>query len=571
MRKNIGRLIVGCVLACCLSLSTVQSFAIESLKVSVQSTNAVLSWPSLTNETYIVQYRSNLNAAYSWLTLTDFYAATISSNVTFFVHSNSVTYPPPSNVGTNSGGSIDPNGTNTYSGTNNFYSTTGFYRVVRDGVHLWGITNGMVLHDELITPIEFSVGSTDQIVGISFYDENNSPIIGASAESLNSNEWFLIWNTTMSFNGNYTIYPQMNFASDNSVVGLPVSVTVNNTISFPNYFSQVFGDQLWIYAQTIPNAAYEIDIYDENTNYLGSFDDYADGSGLISFTWDLTDGNGNTFDSTNFLGVFTVTYSTSNVRPVTQTKGGSPVFQRSANQSLRFGGNHAYPDSSQTATAKQLWVKESKWTPNNNWVVAYAPLTDPVADPNTSYRESLMMLGGSDGNDGGIIGTLSGNDFHGNLSPGNVPQTSAFELGDTTTRGNLLTYLASSTYENFYYFGHGDNSHISAYNAPATAISIDQIAFTLGNVLLSYENPDLVYRDPTRPNMIPATVSSAIRRVANHPYRFVFLDGCETASGKFSEAFGIPAVTVSTNYFATAGVESRAFLGYQKSITFNTS
>jgi hypothetical protein len=36
---------------------------------------------------------------------------------------------------------------------------------------------------------------------------------------------------------------------------------------------------------------------------------------------------------------------------------------------------------------------------------------------------------------------------------------------------------------------------------------------------------------------------------------------CDTGTGNFCEAFGIPAITVSTNFFATAGVESRAFVG----------
>ena len=47
--KNIGRLIVGCAFACCLSLFTLQAFTIEGLKISVQSSNAVLSWPSASN------------------------------------------------------------------------------------------------------------------------------------------------------------------------------------------------------------------------------------------------------------------------------------------------------------------------------------------------------------------------------------------------------------------------------------------------------------------------------------------------------------------------------------------
>jgi hypothetical protein len=62
-----------------------------------------------------------------------------------------------------------------------------------------------------------------------------------------------------------------------------------------------------------------------------------------------------------------------------------------------------------------------------------------------------------------------------------------------------------------------------------------------------------------------------MQRVALHPYRFVFLDGCETAAGNFSESFGIPAITVNTNFFATMKVESRAFVGYKKSVSFSTS
>jgi len=582
--KIIGRLAVGCVLAGCLSRFTPQTFAIEGLQISVPATNAVLSWPSDPSETFIVQYRNTLNATDSWATLTNYLPADSSTNFTSFVDPNPVQYGSITGGGTNSGGGGGgiplPDETNSVSDTNGMIVTPGlgFYRVVRDGVHLWGITNGMVLHDELITPIEFSVDSTDQVVGITFYDTNNSPIIGASAQP-NGSGWLLVWNTTMSYNGDYNIYAELNFASDSSAISVPVSVTVSNVISFPNYFSQVFGDQMWIYAQTIPNAGYEIDLYDENTNYLGSFNDYADADGTVSFTWDLTDGNGNTFDSTNFFGVFTVTNSSSsNIRSALTAQSGSVAdFQTasparksfSAKVAAKGGGIHPN-DVNSIASSKQMWVKEGRWTPNNNWVVAYAPLTDPSTDPNTSYKESLMMLGGPDGNDGGVIGTLDGNDFHGTLSPGNVPQTSAFELADTNSRAQLLSYLASSTYENFYYFGHGNDSAISAYNSAATGITSQQIAFALGNVPLSFSGPpELINIDP--PIMVYPTINPSIRRVALHPYRFVFLDGCETGTGNFCEAFGIPAVTVNTNFFAAAGVEPRAFLGYTQEISFNTA
>ncbi len=251
-------------------------FAIEGLQIAVVSSNAVLTWPSLTDgsETFLIQYRSNLLSS-AWTTLADFLPES-GSNTTSFVDASNLVQFPVWSGGTNSGGSGNPmppgmGDTNSLSGgnTNLWPVSTGFYRVVRDGVHLWGLTNGMVVSNELVTPIEFAVDNiTDQIVGVTFYDENNSPLIGASASG-SGNSWTLVWNTTMSFNGDYDIYAELDFASNNPVVSNPVSVTVNNVISFPNYFSRVYGNQMWIYAQTIPDAAYELDLYDENTNYLG--------------------------------------------------------------------------------------------------------------------------------------------------------------------------------------------------------------------------------------------------------------------------------------------------------------
>ena len=141
--KIIGRLIVGCVFACCLSRFTSQTFAIEGLQVSVQSTNAVLSWPSDPSETYIVQSRNTLNAADSWATLTDYYPADSSTNITFFVDPNPVQFGSSGSGGSGGGsGGIPSPGSGgsggSGSGVTNGAPGTGFYRVVRDGAHLFG-------------------------------------------------------------------------------------------------------------------------------------------------------------------------------------------------------------------------------------------------------------------------------------------------------------------------------------------------------------------------------------------------------------------------------------------------
>ena len=48
-----------------------------------------------------------------------------------------------------------------------------------------------------------------------------------------------------------------------------------------------------------------------------------------------------------------------------------------------------------------------------------------------------------------------------------------------------------------------------------------------------------------------------------HPYRFVFLDGCQTADGNLCKAFGIPKISnMNTNDFLLRGLRYRAFLGW---------
>lgn len=337
-------------------------------------------------------------------------------------------------------------------GLNSSITNTGFYRVVRDGVHIYGLTNGAVLSGTMQFPIEFALGSTDQIVGVTFYDENNSPIIGASAQG-SGNLWTLTWNTPMAFNGNYNMYAEIDYASDTPVVSVPVTVTVNNVISFPNYASQVFGNQMWIFAQTIPNAAYQIDLYDENTNYLGSFMDYADGGGYISFIWDLTDGNGHTFDSTNFSGVFTVDTSSlssmSSSMSANSLNASSPSFQtasvakKTLGSTVRANGvraNGATPNAgSSSASANQLWVREPAWSPGNSWAIAYSPLNPN--DSVSTYRIQEMMIGGDGGLYGGVVSTLGDYGLGAPMSPGNVSQSSAFEMADTNSRAQFLSYL----------------------------------------------------------------------------------------------------------------------------------
>jgi hypothetical protein len=57
------------------------ALGIQGLKVSIQNgTNLMLSWPSVTNATYIIQYTPTLNVTNGWQTLTNFYPAFPNTN-----------------------------------------------------------------------------------------------------------------------------------------------------------------------------------------------------------------------------------------------------------------------------------------------------------------------------------------------------------------------------------------------------------------------------------------------------------------------------------------------------------
>jgi hypothetical protein len=579
---------------------------IEGLTISVQNgTNIVLGWPSATNETYFIQTIPAFGSTNSWLVLTDYYPAFANTNWTTYTITNAI--PAPSGGGSGSGSgtgsppspdAVDydvsttandtavelapgdsmvppspwipaslPNGaileasgiyvplpaqhaSQQASGnfaspddsTNSAAPDPGFYEVVRDGAHIFGLANGAVLSGEVQFPIEYAVANADQITGVAFYDTNDSPIIGAAGLGTN-NQWTLDWSTPMSPNGTYTIYAEIDFASNEPAMSLPVTVTISNVISFPNYLTQLYGNQMWIFAQTIPNAAYEIDMYDESNNYLGSFEDYSDPDGYISFLWNLVDGTGNTNSSTNFSGVFTVDTSSLSEDSVIRGNASSATSTNStlAHKTLvKVRSNGVHPDGgTSTASANQYWTHEPKWTAKDTWVVAYGLFSASAPQQNA---DTYMIAGGVQEDEPyqGVLGTLDAYGFNNNLSPGNNPQGGqVFTMADQASRSNLLTYLASGNYDNFYFFGHGSASSIGAYNG--TCLTQGDISSALLNVPLSWP----------------------IMHAARTPYRFVFIDGCNTGKGNFCEAFAIPAAALSTDYFAAAGLESRAFVGFK--------
>ena len=87
------KIIRGIGVAVLLGLTTLQTFAIEGLQVSVQCSNVCLSWPSVEGEIYVVEYRQTLTDTNGWQMLTADLAAETGTNRTVFVHTNIIQNP----------------------------------------------------------------------------------------------------------------------------------------------------------------------------------------------------------------------------------------------------------------------------------------------------------------------------------------------------------------------------------------------------------------------------------------------------------------------------------------------
>ena len=79
--------------AALLLLTAANSFAIEGLTISVQSSNVVLTWPTVdgNGDMYIVMRRADLSSSSIWTVLTNYYPAATGTNATTFIDYGVVT------------------------------------------------------------------------------------------------------------------------------------------------------------------------------------------------------------------------------------------------------------------------------------------------------------------------------------------------------------------------------------------------------------------------------------------------------------------------------------------------
>jgi hypothetical protein len=207
-------------------------------------------------------------------------------------------------------------------------SPPGFFRVVRNGVHCIGLTNGQVVSGTVTIPLEIAAPDGDPITGAVLQVEGNPAPGGAALQGAN-NLWTFTWDTTAIPNGIHQVTAAVIFGEDATDIEMTNSLTVaiTNVLSFPYYFTQEYGvgNEMWVYAQTIqPNIYWEVDVYASQTNYLGYFDDYSS-DGSINFVWGLqTNQNFPPLTDTSFLLDYYL-WDADTGEPLNATPAGNPV------------------------------------------------------------------------------------------------------------------------------------------------------------------------------------------------------------------------------------------------------
>ena len=557
-----------------LFVSAISSFAIEGLQISVQSSNVVLSWPSLNDgsETYIVQYRPTLDTNSSWLTLADYFPAAVDTNITFFIHSNAVNYAggganrdtsspeiemmngseaasgstaarvikpatplampangsgdavplsiyPPGldlsgliifdpatgewvsgkgySVRSFSGNGAQAGGAQPMddsSGGTNYY--TGFYRVVRDGAHLFGITNDMILSGIVTIPVELANSSGD-VLTISL-TEDGSPVGNSIQTAPLTSPLALKVDTTLMSNGSHQISASARWEDTNGgswEADSPViSVTVSNEISFPNWmpsFGELDNSLLIRATSAHTNVNWTIDVYDSQHSYIGTFGGHSD-DGDITVAWNLVGPDGVAHTNDSFFTFFVTT---------------------------------PFSDPPAPPTYKVT----DPWSAPGAWVAAAQHAFDYIQDSDLLYSEL-----------DGFVGAARGN-FTVLPTPANNGDPFAIRFQEDGEDSDWMTFrnaLYDPTSRNLVYFGHGGpngigyNSHDVNQFVPATEIA---------NVL----------------HTIPAGQTN------RHAFRFVFLDGCSTAKGTLPESFGIiHRENVPDIDYYNASLRPSAFVGW---------
>ncbi len=383
---------------------------------------------------------------------------------------------------------------------------TGFYWVVRDGVHIVGLTNLTNGFKSGTISILFEAGNeTGGLLDASLLVDGvryrgATPLI---APGINGR---MTVDTTFLENGDHSVQLKVSWSNPNILdvenfvlerFSDSFTLSVSNEVYFPDWQDELaeLGNSSFFAKTVHSNAAWKIDIYDVNTNYVQTLTGTAVDE-VIEASWNMIDGQNNARTNgavdTDFYAVITIPYA--EIMPLsTQPK---PTPPKKA--------MNPYPE-------------------HGSWAIVYQDIFQGFVRSNMLY-DAIYQFGSLGAQFGGASTIFPSNPTNGQTFPLRYPFTNnpvSFLTFDRDDKA-LLTLLTNASRRNFYYFGHGTPNGIAGF-------------------------------------LTSETIGYALRR---HYYRFVFLDGCETATGALPAAFGINFNSPKPlSYFQAHGIRPRAYMG----------
>ena len=405
-------------------------------------------------------------------------------------------------------------------GGSNSVPGTGFYRVVQDGVKILDSTVAILANEILSNnvTVAFEAGNaandgtgtnvlgdlacaTLLIDGAKFAGDG---VLGSPTNS----PWRFDMDTAYLQNGTHTLQVAVTWLNPDNSNGNnvnitrysdPVTITVSNVINYPNWEPEI--GEMGISAYFLQTVF---------TNVDWQIDIYDASNDLAQTLVGHTDD-----------GLIEAYWNMMDTNGVTRTNADvDPEF-------IAIATVYDAPISKKTPKKIQ---RRKDWPDHGSWVITYQDFFKFEYSANNLMKNSIDNFAYTAAKYGGyyLYYPQPGqtNDI-GQTYPLSYQKTNHLDTNITADsiikdQALLELFLSVTNSRNFYYNGHG---------------SADTIAGGL-----------------------PA---SEIQSYVKHRYRFVFLDGCDTANGKWDAAFGIHGPgRFALTYYENTGIRPGAFCGY---------
>ncbi len=322
----------------------------------------------------------------------------------------------------------------------------------------------------------------------------------------------------------------------------PFSTAINNPIIFQKWTNLIVGTNFTFNAQTTINpSTWQIDLYDQNGSWVNTGTGTT-ANGNISWTWNLYDSQGTIRDNVEADPYY--------IPIVTVTPG---------------SGGGASPNPA--PVQRQGPASSIDYPYNGGWIVAYQDISQWFPAAHDALMQSFSSLRGGPS----LAGLSSAACFlvYGNT---NDPDMTTDPVQNMLNRNaawdNLRYHLTQPLFRNLYVFAHGGGFSIGGdwelfTNSPSGPVPAGSAYDTNKYQTANGPITSTAYLDSGWCYQLSPYTSDA-----PHPYRFVFMDGCSTATGDWPAPFGIARETNNINYFKGDGSRPNAFVGWNVTVAF---